>query len=95
MDGFSYLVFTILEALTFLKSSIEEHFCSFMIFCPTSCASFMVRYVCGAFLTTKELDSPIALLNKPLANGDVHIAEILEEPALSPAIVMLSLSPPK
>ena len=44
---------------------------------------------------TKEEDSPIALLNRFFANGEAHIAETLELPALSPAIVMLSLSPPK
>ena len=44
---------------------------------------------------TIEEDSPIALLNKPLAKGDVHKAETLLLPADSPAIVILFLSPPK
>ena len=44
---------------------------------------------------TKEEDSPIALLKRFFANGEEQIALTEELPALSPAIVILFLSPPK
>ena len=63
--------------------------------CPVFNASSRSRNVCGAFFTTKDEDSPIARLNSPCANGLEHNADMLDEPADSPASVMLFLSPPK